>query len=94
MLSFGWCSRRRELIVEEKDIQTIMKVFNKQFGWFEGQIGNCCWKEEPTKWFITFDCSKTEFTQLVRELNKRGTFELNTSSEEVKLYFKVNEGES
>ena len=68
--------KRHNIIVEEKDVTTVLLVINRHQGYFSDKnklVGYCGWEEEPTKWFIRFGASFRDWRHMVRELNEFGT---------------------
>lgn len=70
--------KRREFIVEENDITTILSVVNRETGITNYNIGNCGWKDEPTKWFVVFYTSEKSYRKVMKILTKIGKFTVNT----------------
>lgn len=66
--------KRHYLIIEEKNVMEILKVLdsiNKRYVDFRLEIGNCGWADEPTKWFIHFDASNSQWKSIVTTLNDK-----------------------
>lgn len=89
MFNMQWGVRRREFIVDEQDVTTVITVINRYRKYADMRVGNCGWLEEPNKWFIMFDACNEDYGHIVDELNKLGTFRLNVSPSftVVELYF-------
>ena len=87
--------KRHYIIVEEKDVTTILQVINRNQGFFSDKnklVGECGWAEEPTKWFIRFYASAREWGRMAKELNEFGTITVNVApGGTTDLYFKRNE---
>ena len=80
--------KTREFIVEEKDVIDVLKAINKHLGWLDGQVGNCGWAEEPTKWFITFDATDKKYGRIINDLNEIGEFKLDVRPKgQMDVYF-------
>lgn len=73
-----FAKKRRHLIVEEEDVMTVLKVFNKVNHSFKigilmnMEIGNCGWAKEPSKWFINFDATNKKWKAIIAALKKEG----------------------
>lgn len=72
-----YVKRRREFIVEEKDVTTVMAVINENRKFYDTRLGNCGWEEEPSKWFIMVDLNDKQYGEVIRKLNEMGTFKLD-----------------
>ena len=67
--------KRHELIVEEKDVTTVIKVINEQYWFFSNtlkRVGACGWSDEPTKWYVEFYASAREFRRAMKNLSELG----------------------
>lgn len=82
---FKYFKKFRELIIEENDLMDVLRVVNLNFGYLDGSVGNCGWRDEPTKWFITFYANNKKYGRLMNDLNKLGYFKL-TVNEQGKTY--------
>ena len=88
---FRFFKKFREVVVEENDVMDIMKVFNSTFGYFNGSVGNCGWKLEPTKWFIQFFATDKQYSEFINDLNRLGCIKLNTEAPgKIYVYFERN----
>lgn len=76
---FNWGVRRRNFIVNEADVTTVIKVINEHRKNYEVQTNNCGWADEPDKWFVAFEACDEEYGHIVEDLNNLGTFSLNVS---------------
>lgn len=84
--------KEREFVVEEKNVMNVLKVINNHLGYLEGQVGNCGWAEEPTKWFVVFYATNKRYGNILEELNKMGTFKLTVRpGGKTDIYFEENE---
>lgn len=69
--------RRHDLIVEESDIMSVLRVFdsinrNCRFDILMNmEIRNCCLVKEPTKWFISFESRDYKWKTIIKELGKK-----------------------
>ena len=67
--------RRRYMIVEEKDVTTVLTVINRHQGFFSNNnklVGNCGWAKEPSKWYIRFYATEREWSHMTGDLSKIG----------------------
>lgn len=74
--------KRRIIVVEEKDLTTVLAVLNNHRGFFDSKektIENCGWADEPTKWFIKFDASNKHWGRIADELKQFGKFYVNVT---------------
>lgn len=68
-------AKRHHLIVEEKDVMSLLKVFDnvnrssRLVHTMNMEIGNCGWANEPTKWFIRFDTTDRKWKKILAELS-------------------------
>lgn len=74
---FGIFKNYRNFIVEEQDVTTVLEVVNKHRKNCNVDVNNCGWKEQPSKWFISFDANQKEYGNIVEELNKVGGIKLD-----------------
>ena len=83
--------KRRYLIVEEKDVTTVLTVINRHQGFFSNNdknTGNCGWANEPTKWYVRFYASDRKWGRIAGELSKLGKIYVNVSpGGTTELYF-------
>ena len=88
----NWFMREREVYADEKDVITILNVINKHLGWFSGEIGNCGWKNNPERWFISFRVSNRQFGKIIIDLKKLGKFDLDVRpGGQIDLCYKIEE---
>lgn len=67
--------KSRELIVEEKDVTTVLTAINNHQGFFSNtnkHVGNCGWNDDATKWYVTFYASAREWGRTMGDLSKIG----------------------
>lgn len=67
--------KRRYLIVEEKDVTTVLTTINRHQGFFSNNnklVGNCGWAKEPSKWYVRFYASDKEWSLIAGDLAKLG----------------------
>ena len=87
--------KRRYLIVEEKDVTTVLSVINHHQGLFSNHdknTGNCGWANEPTKWYVKFFASDRQWGKIAGELCNFGSIMVNvTPGGTTELYYKRNE---
>lgn len=72
----------RKLIVEEKDVTTVMAVINRHHSFFSNKkmtTGNCGWKDQPDKWYIYFYASGKEWGSIVGELSTLGNITVDVT---------------
>ena len=61
------------LLMEEKDVTTILKVTQEFLGCRAVKsVGSCGWKDEPEMWFIHLDISKDNYATLLAKLSYIG----------------------
>lgn len=68
-------AKRRHVIVDEKDMMSVLKVLDGAF--HKGrmaihanmEIGNCGWSGEPNKWFIQFDATDRKWKYIIAEMS-------------------------
>lgn len=86
--------KRRYLIVDEKDVTTVLTVINRHQGFFSNNdklAENCGWANEPTKWYVRFYASDREWGRIAGELSKLGKIYVNvTPGGATDLYFARN----
>ena len=83
--------RRREFIVEEKDVTTILSVVGHEANVINYNIGRCGWQDHPNKWFISFYASDRKYGKIMRCLTEIGEFKVNTRPNgQVDLWFEEN----
>lgn len=75
MKLFGYViARRRRLIVEEKDMMSVLRALDtvsrssKLPYAMSMEVGNCGWADEPTKWFVEFDATDRRWKNVIAEL--------------------------
>jgi hypothetical protein len=82
---------RRNLIVEESDVTTVLAAINHHQGFFSNNdknAGNCGWAKEPTKWYVRFYASDRQWGRIAGELSKLGKIYVNvTPSGATELYY-------
>ena len=87
--------KRHCIIVEEKDVTTVLLAINRNQGFFSNNnklVGECGWEEEPSKWFIRFFASSREWGRMAKELNEIGTITVHVApGGTTDLYFTRNE---
>lgn len=74
--------KKRDLIVEEKDVTTVLSVINNHQGFFSNNnknTGNCGWKDAPTKWYVRFYASDRQWGRIAGELSKIGRIYVNVT---------------
>lgn len=74
--------KKRDLIVEEKDVTTVMTVINNHQGFFSNNsknTGNCGWKDNPTKWYVRFYASDRQWGRIAGELSRLGRIYVNVT---------------
>lgn len=67
--------KRREFIVDEKDVTTVIWIANIHQIHNGFSVGRCGWADKPNKWFIFFDADNNTFERIVRYLEDLGTVE-------------------
>ena len=87
--------KRRYLIVEERDVTTVLMAINNTRGIFSNNdevTGNCGWKDEPSKWYVRFYASDKQWGRIAGELSKIGTINVHVApGGATELYFARNE---
>lgn len=74
--------KRRYLVVDEKDVTTVLAAINHHRGFFSNSeigTGSCGWKNEPTKWYVNFYASDKEWGRIAGELSKIGKICVNVA---------------
>lgn len=72
----------RDLIMDEKDVTTVLAVINRNQGFFslkDKRVDTCGWKDDPGKWFVGFYASRREWGRIATELGKLGTLNVKIS---------------
>ena len=67
--------RRRNLVVEEKDVTLVLAAINNHQGFFSNDnkiVKSCGWEKDPTKWVIKFNASEREWGLMATDLGKLG----------------------
>lgn len=75
-------NKKRELIVEEKDVTTVLEAINRHQGLFSNNnktTGNFGLASAPTRWFVRFYASDRQWGRIAEELSKTGRFEVTVS---------------
>ena len=75
-------NKKRELIVEEKNVTTVLDAINRHQGLFSNNnktTGNCGLASEPTRWYVRFYASDRQWGRIAEELSKTGRFEVTVS---------------
>lgn len=88
--------KRRNLVVEEKDVTTVLTVINQHQGFFSNDnkiVKNCGWENDPSKWVIKFNASEREWGRMAEDLHKLGDITVKVKpSGTTDLYFTRGEG--
>ena len=74
--------KRRYLVVEEKDVTTVLTTINRNQGFFSNHdknTGNCGWANDPTKWYIRFFASDRQWGKIAGELCETGNITVSVS---------------
>lgn len=86
--------KRRQLVVEEVDVTTVLTAINRHQGFFSNNnktTGNCGWKDAPTKWYVHFYASDREWGKIAKELCSVGVISVNvTPGGTTELYYNRN----
>ena len=67
--------KRRNLVVEEKDVTTVLNAINNHQGFFSNDnkiVRSCGWEKDPSKWVIKFNASEKEWGLMATDLSKIG----------------------
>ena len=75
-------TKKRELIVDEKDVTTVLEAINRHQGLFSNNnktTGNCGLASAPTRWYVRFYASDRQWGRIAEELSKSGRFEVTVS---------------
>lgn len=67
--------KRRNLVVEEKDVTTALSTINRHQGFFSNDnkiVRNCGWAKDPSKWVIQFNATEREWGLMTVDLSKIG----------------------
>lgn len=67
--------RRRNLVVEENDVTTVLTAINRNQGFFSNDnkiVKNCGWTKDPSKWVIQFYSTEREWGLITTDLSKLG----------------------
>lgn len=83
--------KRRTLVVEEKDVTTVLTAINQHQGFFSNDskiVRNCGWENEPEKWVVKFNASEREWGRMAEDLHKLGEITVKVKpSGTTDLYF-------
>ena len=74
-LADKFVSRRHYLVVDRQDVTTLLEIINGQNKWYINtklNVGNCAWTDQPSKWFIHFNCSDEQWMPMIEEFGKKG----------------------
>lgn len=78
---FGFVKRRREFIVDEKDVMDVLKTINTHLHYLDGQVGIHEWGGDDLviemKWFIVFYANNKKYSRIIQDLNEIGEFKLS-----------------
>ena len=70
--------KRREFILEEKDVTTVLNAVNSISLFSSKCAANCGWGgNEKSKWFIVFYVTDKAYGNIVKKLNTIGKFGLD-----------------
>lgn len=70
--------KRREFIVEEKDVTTIISIVGREANCFGYGIGNCGWADYPNRWFVSFYATDHKYGKIMKSLTEIGKFTVDT----------------
>ena len=83
--------KRRNLVVDEKDVTTVLTAINQHQGFFSNDnkiVRSCGWENEPEKWVIKFNASEREWGRMTEDLQKIGEIKVKVKpSGTTDLYF-------
>lgn len=83
--------RRRYLILEEKDVTTVLTAINNHqrlFSKKDKDAGSCKWKDDPTKWYVRFYASDKQWGSIAGELSNIGKIYVNVTPDgTTQMYF-------
>ena len=68
-------AKKREIIVDEKDVTAVLAAINNNQGLFSNDnktTGNCGLADDPTKWYVRFYASDRQWGRIAEELSKTG----------------------
>lgn len=84
--------RKRCLIMEEKDVTTVLSAINRHQGYFSNDykiVKNCGWAKDPDKWVVKFNASEKEWGLIATDLSKLGEITVKVKpGGTTDLYFK------
>lgn len=70
---FNLFTEYRNLVMDEKDVITILSIVNKHLPIrVNYRISNCRWADEPKKWFIDFCATDLRYGRIIKDINKIG----------------------
>ena len=70
---FGINKKTYTFIMEEKDVTTVLGIVNQDCRYDTYRVGSCGWADEPEKWFIMFHATEKQYGNVMRQLMKIGT---------------------
>jgi len=80
--------KRREFIVDESLVTTLVRDINRRCEIFDYTIGNCGWADEPTSWFVSFYADNKTYGKIVKSLMNIGEFKkVRRPRRKTDLYF-------
>lgn len=87
----AFIKKRREFIVEEKDVTTVLSAINLTTRYTNYRIGSCGWEDNPNKWFIMFHATDKKYGEVMKSLIEIGKFTADVRpGGEVDLWFEKN----
>lgn len=87
--------KRRNLVVEETDVTTVLSAINRNQKFFSNDnkiVKSCGWAKEPSKWFIQFYATEKEWGLMTTDLSKIGEITVKVApGGATELYFNKKE---
>ena len=69
--------KKRELLVDEKDVTTVIAVINRHRRLGRFKIFNCGMADNPSRWSIRFRVNDKVYAKIVKNLADIGRFDLD-----------------
>ena len=65
--------KKREFLINEKDVTEVISIINKNsIAFFMGmQAGNCGWALAPECWYIRFPATNKQYVKILKEIARK-----------------------
>lgn len=70
---FGFNKKTYIFIMDETEVTTVLGILNGNCRDSAYRVGSCGWLDDPTKWFTLFHATEKEYGNIMHELMKIGS---------------------